>query len=546
MDGVVWVLAQAPGAFTMLGLLERQTVLMHAAQDADQHDKASISFKELVQLYLVMQMPLTTVDPYGWNAEMLAARKLRRNHVEVLRHEVVGTWYRDYKEACKKWLSTSDFMSNALSDGYVNASLMFARLARILLVVFVILLMLLIVDGCQSFCGCQWDPIWRIKTEVQKCGWDYDDAGFLLLVDMSFRVLWLLMINTAFLQVPPLLTTGYENQVLPGVGNIPSVSIWNPLPMTAVVIGCLSLVSATLWAYFDYCNAVPNWAADEKTAEWAARSSLDTASYQHSTRPTKFASTATTSAKMETSSSTIPASTTASYPPGNKPTWSSSFGLICDEKEVQKKLKKPIPEDRFQDPTSHFLGCVCIFVLVTSLMVIYIETILQPLEMNPKRMGLWLGALLVQVRITLDDKTLKEEEGYNKTPPTKKHQASQREAYYYSQLQLCEHQATDLASDFESEGDEHGAKKTPEHSDAQLLRHWLRWACCMVTPENREMWGLHLSARRWNSSITREAEAEAKVSHGKAPCFRRWIVAGCGLKPSRTAAQSCRNKMLHC
>lgn len=30
--------------------------------------------------------------------------------------------------------------------------------------------MLLIVDGCQSFCGCQWDPIWRIKTEVQKCG----------------------------------------------------------------------------------------------------------------------------------------------------------------------------------------------------------------------------------------------------------------------------------------------------------------------------------------------------------------------------------------
>ena len=55
MDGVVWVLAQAPGAFTMLGLLERQTVLMHAAQDADQHDKASISFKELVQLYLVIR-----------------------------------------------------------------------------------------------------------------------------------------------------------------------------------------------------------------------------------------------------------------------------------------------------------------------------------------------------------------------------------------------------------------------------------------------------------------------------------------------------------
>lgn len=40
------------------------------------------------------------------------------------------------------WLSRGDpkdFMSNALSDGYVNASLMFARLARILLVVFVTL-----------------------------------------------------------------------------------------------------------------------------------------------------------------------------------------------------------------------------------------------------------------------------------------------------------------------------------------------------------------------------------------------------------------------
>lgn len=28
--------------------------------------------------------------------------------------------------------------------------------------------------------------------------WDYDDAGFLLLVDMSFRVLWLLMILGLF------------------------------------------------------------------------------------------------------------------------------------------------------------------------------------------------------------------------------------------------------------------------------------------------------------------------------------------------------------
>lgn len=42
-------------------------------------------------------------------------------------------------------------------------------------------------------------------------------------------------------------------------------------------------------------------------------------------------------------------------------------------------------------------------------MIIYIRTILQPLEMNPKRMFLWWCAQLVQVKITLDDKTLKQE-----------------------------------------------------------------------------------------------------------------------------------------
>lgn len=36
----------------------------------------------------VMRRSLTTVDPYGWNAEMLAARELQRLHVEVLRKEV--------------------------------------------------------------------------------------------------------------------------------------------------------------------------------------------------------------------------------------------------------------------------------------------------------------------------------------------------------------------------------------------------------------------------------------------------------------------------
>lgn len=54
MDGVVWILAQAPGSFTLLGLLDPKTVLMHAAQDEEgKHDSASINFRELVQLYMV-------------------------------------------------------------------------------------------------------------------------------------------------------------------------------------------------------------------------------------------------------------------------------------------------------------------------------------------------------------------------------------------------------------------------------------------------------------------------------------------------------------
>lgn len=55
-----------------------------------------------------MQKPLTTVDPYGWNAEMLAARLLRRHHVAILWQEVQDTWRLDYKEAFKKWSGLPD------------------------------------------------------------------------------------------------------------------------------------------------------------------------------------------------------------------------------------------------------------------------------------------------------------------------------------------------------------------------------------------------------------------------------------------------------
>ncbi|CAK9031529.1 unnamed protein product [Durusdinium trenchii] len=447
MDGVVWVLAQAPGAFTMLGLLEPQTVLMCDAQDRDAHDHASIDFKELVQLYMVMQKPLTTVDPYGWNAEMLAARLLRRHHVAILWQEVQDTWRLDYKEAFKKWSGLPEWLTNAMATSYVNASLrlhVFGWLCFIIfLLVFLILLMVFVPYAFHRMCG-----LVALRGILR---WASEHGGSFLFVDMSFRVLWLMMINTAFLQVPPLLITCFENQVLPGLGIIPSVTFWNPLPITAVVISVLCLVSASKWAYDDYQE--PETKQNEQKAE-----------------------------------------------------------------------DKSIPEDRFQDPTCHLIGCICIFFLVTILMIIYIRTILQPLEMNPKRMFLWWCAQLVQVKITLDDKTLKQEvqdlkrlrDAIQKTEHHEDH-----EFCHYSQLRLCEN----LASDFENPGP--GLEKdevtkptphpAPEQHFADVVRelsgHWLRWACCMVTPENKTMWGLHLLANRWTSHMERESKETLEVPY---------------------------------
>ena len=54
MDGVVWILGSAPGAFT-LGALSHNTVLMKAARDDTNHDEAFINFPELIDLHKVLQ-----------------------------------------------------------------------------------------------------------------------------------------------------------------------------------------------------------------------------------------------------------------------------------------------------------------------------------------------------------------------------------------------------------------------------------------------------------------------------------------------------------
>ena len=47
-----------------------------------------------------------------------------------------------------------------------------------------------------------------------------------------------------------------------------------------------------------------------------------------------------------------------------------------------------------------------------------------------------------------------------------------------------------------------------------LLGHWLRWACCMVTPKNRRMWGLHMSAAHFARSLRRGDDL--------GPCRKWW------------------------
>ena len=151
--------------------------------------------------------------------------------------------------------------------------------------------------------------------------------------EMLLRVLWLLTLNTAFLNFPPEIIIAWETQTNP-LG-IPSVSKWNPLPAMVHLIYCFCIIVVVIFAVIDYMDA------REKAGKSMA---------------------------------------------GKSPPPAKAF-----------------PEDRYQDPQFHFIGCVCVFGLMTILIIIYVKIVLKPLEMDPKRMGLWLFSLLVQVKITLDD-----------------------------------------------------------------------------------------------------------------------------------------------
>ena len=331
---MVWILARNPGAFTMFGLQEPKTVLMLDAEDDDHHDGARISFPELIQMYMVMQVPLTTVDPYGWNAEMLAARNRRSRHAQKLQDAVEWTWYHDYNEVFQSFFSTRHSLGTAVSQAYVWGCLHSFVLAGVGTLLFLLVLLLLAPVCCKcNYC---------IRLILPKCAMEL--GGTILLADIVFRVLWLLTINTAFLQLPPLVTLAFQETSYH--------TVWNPLPVTTWIIFGMTLLSTCSWGCYDY-KAASKWKVLEGGEDSSDESHEDVKDDSDENHDGHDES---------------------------------------DDKECQ-------PEDRYQDPMCHFLGCFCIFLLMSMLIGIYIHTILKPLEMDPEKIWLWWGSLLVQVGI---------------------------------------------------------------------------------------------------------------------------------------------------
>lgn len=110
--------------------------------------------------------------------------------------------------------------------------------------------------------------------------------------------------------------------------------------------------------------------------------------------------------------------------------------------------------------------------------------------MDPKKMGLWFGSLLVQLKITLEDSF----------SPTD--QLNLKDAFAPSQGYSKLHE----------ESDESGVQKRYD-AVQELLQHWHRWACCMVTPFNTDIWHLMMYVRQRKMRISREgSEAEVQWS----------------------------------
>ena len=416
MDGVVWIMGAAPGAFTLLGLFSQQTVLMKAAQDNTNHDEALINFPELIRLHTVLQAPITTVDPHGWNAEMLAARALKVEHAKLLQQTTVQMWQQRARDAFSILL-LGEFASDQLSSACISLILNLGVLAYVGLAFFMCIALF---DYSLFFCKClcklePFDPILSWIGVMLECR-----CTTFLGAETLLRALWLLTLNTAFLNLPPEFAIAFEQNVSPFA--IPSVSKWNPLPATVHVICCFCILLVLIFGLLDYRQARHKAGTDEKPAPAA-------------------------------------------------------------------------PEDRYQDPTCHLFGCVCVFGLMTLLMIIYVHIVLRPIEMDPKKMGLWFGSLLVQIKITMED-SFSPDEKQNLL-------AAFAPSQGYSNLQSDEPRVQN------------------RHDAAQeLLQHWHRWAFCMVTPFNTKIWHLMMyAAEQTEMKISREARED---SHAEKVLQVRW------------------------
>ena len=247
--------------------------------------------------------------------------------------------------------------------------------------------------------------------------------------EMLLRVLWLLTLNTAFLNFPPEIIIAWETQTTNPLG-IPSVSKWNPLPGTVKLICCFCIIVVVIFAVIDYMDA--------------------------------------------------------------------------REKAGKSTPAKAFPEDRYQDPQFHFIGCVCVFGLMTILIIIYVKIVLKPLEMDPKRMGLWLGSLLVQVKITLDDTLSPEDKRDLRHAFDDLRQAPNGQGYEPVRSEGASH---------ESSVD----KQVDDRYEAlwNTMHHWYRWSFCMVTPYNQEMWHLLMYAKKGNPQ-------EMRIRNEDGPAEGQW------------------------
>eukprot|EP00438_Fugacium_kawagutii_P021899 Skav207146 [mRNA] locus=scaffold573:37769:46996:+ [translate_table: standard] len=421
MDGVVWILGSASGAFTLLGELRHQTVLMEAAQDATDHDKAFISFPELIRLHKVLHEPLTTVDNYGWNAEMFAARSLMAEHVKLLKEAIMEQWHNQGREAFSILFlgeSTSDQLSRACIFLVDKVTL----LAYVGAALFVFIWLYHVSLDLLHFIGHK-AKLHRLLAWLEVFG---QHRGSFRCLEINLRILWLLTLNMAFLSVPPQLVIVWERHVSPF--EIPYVSKWNPLPATVHIICIFAMILFLNFAVRDYLHS---------------RHSKD---------------------------------------------------LLHEHPEANLEVHEDEgahPEDRYQDPNCHIISCMCVFGLMSMLVIIYVNIVLRPFEMDLKKMGLWLGSLLVQTKITLTD-TLSSQDRNDLREAFGSARATNAEGYKPCYDAIIEENNTLI-------GKRHKAV-------INAIVHWHRWACCMVTPYNPKIWNLLMLAKKKNARIKRQGD----------------------------------------